>query len=95
MITYEWSDWRNGQFWWIQSVYVMPAARRGGVFRALYDHVDTLARSTPGVVGLRLYVELDNEAARRTYERCGMHDGGYRIMEVDHSGAIQDANAGD
>ena len=95
MITYEWSDWRDGQFWWIQSVYVMPAARRGGVFRALYDHVDTLARSTPGVVGLRLYVELDNVAARRTYERCGMHDGGYRIMEVDHSGAIRDASEGD
>ena len=95
MITYEWSDWRDGQFWWIQSVYVMPAARRGGVFRALYDHVDTLARSSPGVVGLRLYVELDNEAARRTYERCGMHDGGYRIMEVDHSGAVRVANEGD
>ena len=66
MTTYEWSDWRNGQFWWIQSVYVEPAARRGGVFRALYDHVDTLSRSTPGVVGLRLYVELDNAAAQRT-----------------------------
>ena len=95
MVTFEWSDWRDGRFWWIQSVYVVPAARRGGVFRALYDHVATLARSTPGVVGLRLYVELDNESARRTYESCGMHDGGYRIMEVDHSGTIRDAHEGD
>ena len=91
MITYEWSDWRNGQFWWIQSVHVLPTARRTGVFRALYNHIDALAKSTPGVVGLRLYVELDNAAALRTYERCGMHDGGYRIMEVDHSGAIPGA----
>jgi ribosomal protein S18 acetylase RimI-like enzyme len=91
MITYEWSDWRDGQFWWIQSVYVLPSARRSGVFRALYDHIDGLARGTPGVIGLRLYVEADNVAARRTYERCGMHDGGYRVMEVDNSGAIADA----
>jgi GNAT superfamily N-acetyltransferase len=95
MITYEWSDWRNGQFWWIQSVYVLPQARRGGVFRALYDHVDALSRRTPGVVGLRLYVELDNVAARQTYERCGMRDGGYRVMEVDNSGAIHGVNQGD
>ena len=88
MVTYEWSDWRNGQFWWIQSVYVLPSARRGGVFRALYDHIDALARSAPGVIGLRLYVEADNAAARQTYEKCGMHDGGYRVMEVDNSGAI-------
>jgi GNAT superfamily N-acetyltransferase len=91
MVTYEWSDWRNGQFWWIQSVYVLPAARRHGVFRALYDHVDALARGTPGVIGLRLYFEADNVAARRTYERCGMRDAGYRVMEVDNSGAIPSA----
>ncbi|MDH4167776.1 MAG: GNAT family N-acetyltransferase, partial [Gammaproteobacteria bacterium] len=69
--------------------------RRRGVFRALYDHVDTLARNTPAVIGLRLYVEVDNVAARRTYERCGMRDGGYRVMEVDNSGAIRGANEGD
>jgi ribosomal protein S18 acetylase RimI-like enzyme len=91
MVTYEWSDWRNGQFWWIQSVHVLPSARRGGVFRALYDHIDALARSAPGVIGLRLYVEADNVAARRTYEKCGMHDGGYRVMEVDNSRAIPSA----
>jgi GNAT superfamily N-acetyltransferase len=88
MITYEWSDWRNGQFWWFQSVYVVPVARRKGVFQALYGHVDALVRSSPGVCGLRLYVEADNAAAQRTYARCGMHDAGYRVMEVDYSGAI-------
>ena len=91
MITYEWSDWRNGQFWWIQSVYVLPPARGQGVFRALYDHVEALTRATPGVIGLRLYVESDNLAAQRTYRRCGMDDAGYRVFEVDNSGAIRRA----
>jgi ribosomal protein S18 acetylase RimI-like enzyme len=91
MVTYEWSDWRNGQFWWIQSVYVLPAARNQGVFRALYDHVEALTRATPGVIGLRLYVESDNVAAQRTYRRCGMDDSGYRVFEVDNSGAIRRA----
>jgi ribosomal protein S18 acetylase RimI-like enzyme len=91
MVTYEWSDWRNGQFWWFQSVYVLPEARRKGVFQAMYAHVDTLVRSTPGVCGLRLYVEADNVKAQRTYERCGMRDASYRVMEVDYSGAIAGA----
>ena len=91
MLTYEWSDWRNGQFWWFQSVYVVPEARRRGVFKAMYDHVEALAKATPGVIGLRLYVEGDNVRAQRTYERCGMSARDYRFMEVDYSGAIQRA----
>jgi GNAT superfamily N-acetyltransferase len=91
MFTHEWSDWRNGDFWWIQSVYVEPAARRSGVFRALYAHVEELARTTAGVCGLRLYVETDNVRAQRTYEHCGMRDAGYRVMEVDYSGALRRA----
>jgi ribosomal protein S18 acetylase RimI-like enzyme len=91
MITYEWSDWRNGVFWWIQSVYVLPEARRHGVFRALYGHLEGLARETPGVCGLRLYVENDNMRAQRTYLDCGMVDSGYRVMETDYSGAIKRA----
>jgi ribosomal protein S18 acetylase RimI-like enzyme len=87
MVTYEWSDWRNGQFWWIQSVYVVPGARRLGVFRAMYRHLDVLARGTDGVCGLRLYVESNNVAAQRTYARCGLHDAGYRVMEIEHGGA--------
>lgn len=87
MVTYEWSDWRNGQFWWIQSVYVVPAARRLGVFRAMYRHLETLARATDGVRGLRLYVESNNVTAQRTYARCGLHDTGYRVMEIEHCGS--------
>ena len=82
MITYEWSDWRNGVFWWIQSVYVDPAHRRQGVFAALYRHVERLARATPGVIGLRLYVERDNIRAQSTYASLGMVDAGYRIFEA-------------
>lgn len=81
MLTGEWSDWRNGLWWWIQSVYVEPAQRRGSVFTALYRHVETLARAAPGVIGLRLYVEHANAAAQRTYAALGMHDAGYRIYE--------------
>ncbi len=82
MLTSEWSDWRNGDWWWIQSVYVLPDARRQGVYAALYRHVEALARATSDVVGLRLYVERDNAAALRTYERLGMADAGYRVFEA-------------
>jgi GNAT superfamily N-acetyltransferase len=91
MITYEWSDWRNGNFWWIQSVYVEPPARRGGVFRALYAHVERLAKDDPGVCGIRLYVERENHRAQLTYRHCGMEDAGYVVMEVDYSVAAQAA----
>jgi ribosomal protein S18 acetylase RimI-like enzyme len=87
MITYEWSDWRNGLFWWIQSVYVVEAARRCGVFRALYHHVESLARATPGVIGLRLYVEHENAAALATYRKLGMVPSGHVLYERDWSGA--------
>lgn len=82
MLTREWSDWRNGDWWWIQSVYVPEAHRRQGVFAALYRHVEQLARDTPGVVGLRLYVERENANAQRTYAALGMVDAGYRIFEA-------------
>lgn len=82
MFTREWSDWRCGHWWWIQSVYVAPAHRRGGVFRALYAHVHALAAAEPDVLGLRLYVERDNATAQATYTALGMHDAGYRIYEA-------------
>jgi GNAT superfamily N-acetyltransferase len=82
MFTREWSDWRNGDWWWIQSVYVAPEHRRQGVFAALYRHVEQLARATPGVIGLRLYVERDNTIAQRTYASLGMSDAGYAIFEA-------------
>lgn len=85
MFTQEWSDWRNGFFWWIQSVYVAPAHRRRGVFRALYDHVRTLARAERDVVGIRLYVHEHNTRAMQTYEQLGMTTTAYRLCEEDWS----------
>jgi GNAT superfamily N-acetyltransferase len=83
MVTYEWSDWRNGVFWWIQSVYVRKDSRRNGVFSALHRHVESLARQTPDVCGLRLYVERANHRARKTYLALGMTSPGYEVMEID------------
>lgn len=83
MITYEWSDWRNGVFWWIQSVWVEPELRGRGIFKALYAHVEALARAREGVCGLRLYVEQDNHRAQATYERCGMTRTAYQMFEDD------------
>ncbi|MEL7023729.1 MAG: GNAT family N-acetyltransferase [Pseudomonadota bacterium] len=80
MVTKEWSDWRNGFFWWIQSVYVEPDWRQRGVFRALYQSVKTEALAQHAV-GLRLYVEKDNESAIATYISMGMVEPGYRMME--------------
>lgn len=82
MFTLEWSDWRDGWFWWIQSVYVDRAFRRQGVFSALYGHLADLASSTPDVCGLRLYVEGDNSAAQQVYDALGMDMTGYRVMEM-------------
>jgi ribosomal protein S18 acetylase RimI-like enzyme len=81
MVTNEWSDWRNGLFWWIQSVYIVPAARRTGVYRRLYDHIRRLAEADPGICGFRLYVEKDNTPAQRTYGSLGMSETDYLIYE--------------
>jgi len=81
MITYEWSDWRNAVFWWIQSVYTVPKMRGRGVFKALYAAVEEMAEQRGGVCGLRLYVEAHNEAAQATYRRCGMSETVYRMFE--------------
>jgi len=83
MITYEWSDWRNATFWWIQSVYVRPDYRHLGIFRSLYSHVESIARAGGGVCGLRLYVEHSNTRAQRTYEALGMKPSHYLMMDVD------------
>jgi GNAT superfamily N-acetyltransferase len=79
LITHEWSDWRNGDWWWFQSVYVTKAARRAGVFRALYAEVERRAR-VAGAVGLRLYVERDNERAQQTYASLGMEEEPYKML---------------
>lgn len=81
MITYEWSDWRNGWFWWIQSVYVVPEWRGKSVYRRLYEFVLQMAEENGDVRGFRLYVEHDNEAARRVYEKLGMQQSHYLMYE--------------
>jgi ribosomal protein S18 acetylase RimI-like enzyme len=83
LITYEWSDWRNGVFWWIQSVYVDPAARGQGVYRLMHAYVLEQARSHPGVCGVRLYVEKENVAAQAAYRRLGMNLTPYQVYEQD------------
>jgi GNAT superfamily N-acetyltransferase len=80
-VTFEWSDWRNGWFWWIQSVYVRADARGRGVFRALYQHVRSRAATAGNVIGIRLYVERDNQAAQATYSRLGMAFLPYMVLE--------------
>jgi len=81
MVTYEWSDWRNGTIWWIQSVYVHPEHRRRGIFSALYRHVEALAHDN-NACGLRLYVEDSNERAQKTYQSLGMVIPNYQVMET-------------
>jgi len=83
MCTTEWSDWRNGAFWWIQSVYVRPAMRRQGVFTALYEYVRTAAQEAPDACGLRLYVERENATAQSTYEALGMARTAYQMYETE------------
>jgi len=83
LVTFEWSDWRNAVFWWIQSVYVLPEYRRRGVFRALFRFLRERATEKGGVCGFRLYVERDNETARQTYEALGMSETPYRIYEAE------------
>ena len=88
MITNEWSDWRNGLFWWIQSVYVEEAFRRQGVYRRMYEFVQDLAKAESGVCGFRLYVEKDNEVAQQTYASLGMGQTDYLIYEELKPGVV-------
>jgi ribosomal protein S18 acetylase RimI-like enzyme len=81
MITYEWSDWRNGIVWWIQSVYVKPEFRRQGTYRNFYKYVKELIANEPDIIGLRLYVEKENEIAQMTYQSLGMIETHYRLFE--------------
>jgi ribosomal protein S18 acetylase RimI-like enzyme len=81
MITYEWSDWRDGWIWWIQSVYVHPDSRGHGVFSRLYRHIEALA-TDGGVRAIRLYVLEDNARARATYAKLGMQGTGYLVLEA-------------
>jgi GNAT superfamily N-acetyltransferase len=94
MTTYEWSDWRNGVFLWIQSVYVMPEHRGGGAFRALFAHLSELASRDGRICGIRLYVDRGNERAQAVYGRLGMHRSNYGVMEVVYRGPESRAETG-
>ncbi|HJO83885.1 MAG: GNAT family N-acetyltransferase [SAR202 cluster bacterium] len=83
LVTYEWSDWRNATFLWIQSVYVDAAWRRKGVYSAMHGHVNDIATSRDGICGIRLYVEHENRIAQQTYNGLGMHEAHYYMYEVD------------
>ena len=81
MVTTEWSDWRNGVFWWVQSVYITPDFRRQGIYAQLYAQVKTLAEQQHNVCGFRLYVEKENIIAQKTYESLGMQPTHYFMYE--------------
>lgn len=81
MVTTEWSDWRDGEFWWIQSVYVARPWRRRGLYRLLYKHVKQLAAQDQNVCGFRLYVEGENRVAQQTYAALGMNETRYQVFE--------------
>ena len=81
MITFEWSDWRNAWFWWIQSVYITPEFRGQGIYRQLYEFVQKKADESGAVCGFRLYVETENINARKVYEKLGMEKSHYLMYE--------------
>ena len=81
MVTKEWSDWRDGLFWWVQSVYVKTDFRKQGVYTAMYNKIRSLAAAEPDVYGFRLYVEKDNVIAQKTYESLGMKATDYLLYE--------------
>ena len=81
MITYEWSDWRAGMVWWIQSVYVVPSHRRRGIYAGLYTHVRALVERDPAIRGIRLYVDRRNVPAQEVYTRLGMNGEHYQVFE--------------
>lgn len=83
MYTYEWSDWRNGTFIWVQSVYVHKDYRGKGIFKALYNHVKKICDSSSDYVGIRLYVEKENFTAQKTYQNIGMKELNYYMYEYE------------
>ncbi len=81
LTTFEWSDWRNAQVWWLQSVYVIPEFRRQGIFKRMYDFVKILAKNDTNVGGIRLYVDKTNVRAQEVYKAVGMNGEHYQVFE--------------
>ena len=90
MHTFEWSDWRNGEIWWLQSVFVHSEHRRQGVFRSLYRHLETMASRDASVVGLRLYAEEGNSNALEVYRSLGLEKAGYLVLEKIFRNSLSD-----
>ena len=82
LITYEWSDWRNATFWWIQSVFVDPDWRRKGIYRSIHKHLLSMVDSRDDICGIRLYVERSNVIAQETYKELGMTYSHYDLYEI-------------
>lgn len=82
MITFEWSDWRNGMVWWLQSVYVKQSHRKKGVFRKMFDNLRAIVKNDPSVIGLRLYVDKTNSQAQQVYAAMGMNGDHYTVFEL-------------
>ena len=80
-VTFEWSDWRNGMVWWLQSVYVKESHRKKGIFKMMYDNIITIINNQPGLIGLRLYVDKSNTRAMKVYESMGMDGSHYTVYE--------------
>jgi len=81
MTTFEWSDWRNGMVYWIQSVFVKEEFRRLGIYRKMYAHIQDLVKKDENVRGIRLYVDKTNVRAQKTYENTGMNGEHYQLFE--------------
>jgi ribosomal protein S18 acetylase RimI-like enzyme len=81
LITYEWSEWRNGNIWWLQSVYVDASHRKSGVFRKMYEYIIESINGDQTIAGLRLYVENNNSRAQKIYKALGMNGGYYQVFE--------------
>lgn len=81
MITYEWSDWRNGVFWWVQSVFVQKEFRNQGLYKQMYEYVKTKVDKSNDIVGIRLYVDEDNRKAQNAYTALGMKESNYQLFE--------------
>lgn len=80
-VTFEWSDWRNGMVWWLQSVYVKESHRKKGIFKMMYDNIITIIKGQPELIGLRLYVDKSNTRAMKVYESMGMDGSHYTVYE--------------
>jgi GNAT superfamily N-acetyltransferase len=87
LVTVEWSDWRNAYFWWLQNVYITERARGTGVFTAMYNHLEALAKDE-SACGMRLYVARANTSAQSSYYKVGMTDSGFVVFEIDRSSAV-------